>query len=319
MKLIISISLFLLCTGFLIACSSPPKNPDVRIVVQPQKTPPPPQITATAQPTISTPTPPPVPSNTPEPTAIPATPTPLPSPTKPIPTVVRSTIECTIIDDTYSYCTDHLLNIEFELPTNVGVITSTLVDRNVDPIIAPYWPGFVGHTYYYTFENYPHATNFENLDTVGWGDDFSYASDAGILSTKFTGCSGATICEEISPNLLIKLHFPNAHQLCEPSPGMTYVAYGVVVLHLPENPHINVFYFTAPTISQEVNDELVEILFNWETHERNCSEETKEQFNLKLEEIVTQIEQETLDETSLHNIRMLYHIANSIQFLEQPQ
>ena len=100
---------------------------------------------------------------------------------------------------------------------------------------------------------------------------------------------------------------------------MTYVAYGAVVLDLPQNPQINVFYFTGPTLVKELNDELINTVVSLDPyHERNCSEEAVQQFNSKLDEILTDIEQGTLDETSTRNIELLYHIAESIEFIEQP-
>lgn len=133
---------------------------------------------------------------------------------------------------------------------------------------------------------------------------------------KFIGCAGATVCEEIAPNILVTLHFPNARYLCDPAPGMTYVAFGAVVVHLPENSLVNVFYFAGPTINKELNDELVSILVNLDHYERNCNEDTIQLFNDQLDEIIVWVENGALDEISNQNIKTLYHIAHSIKFFE---
>ena len=273
----------------------------------------------------ATPTPPSINVSYPDSLSVPATLTAIPT-AQPViattiikqPTVNSSvsvaTLECSIIDDTFSECVDPLLGIKFRIPVAVSTINTIFTNHDVE---IDGYPLETGHSYSYRFGDGPELQNFNSLDAIGWGNGYSKSTDGGNLFPRFIGCAGATICEEIAPNILLTFHFPNTRNLCDSAPGMTYVAFGSVVVHLPDNPQVDVFYFTGPTINNELNDELVSILVDLESYERKCNEDTIQRFNARLGEITVQVENKTLDEKSNQNITTLYQIANSIEFVDQ--
>ena len=232
-------------------------------------------------------------------------PTPIPSPTElPLNVVFVEWIPCISIGD-YAQCADSTLGLEFEYPTQWGNIEATL--RR----------GQTGLEYLYRFANpAPEFTGY--IGAGGISRDFTQGR--GGTYTDFAGFGGQSgcdyydwgkVCEEISQAVVLVLFFPIANHICDPGPTVMYSPLALIAVDLPENPTVQGFVFTAPFLSAEQESALHALLGIGDS--LKCDQESKQQFDARVAELVDGARNGTLDSETLENLAQIEHLARSIQ------
>ena len=123
------------------------------------------------------------------------------------------------------------------------------------------------------------------------------------------------ICHEIKPGVIFEILAPIGEQLCPQGLIRVTDVTAVVKIDLPTNSKINGFLFADRFLSDELRNELYEIL---ETDQggqfTNCTEESYAEYNRKIEEIRDMITSGNLDSESAANLNELLDLASSIVF-----
>jgi hypothetical protein len=218
----------------------------------------------------------------------------------------------------YTACYDNLLNIDFEYPTAWGEISSVWYPGSN-------MPGGSGFGYDYSFE-----PRNAQASAGGRSRDFSQARDG--FWTDFSGMDpgqpaeaaaesvcrnyGADMCKMVRPSVVFMISFPIADFVCEPGPISFDRPLATVAIDLAGGPKINGFVFVAPILSDQLDDQLGEILgAEYNATQEACHDiERRQQFDAKVKEIKDSIEMGTMDRDTQANIDRLLHLAESIQF-----
>jgi hypothetical protein len=231
-----------------------------------------------------------------------------PIPTElPLDVIVVERLGCTTEVD-YVKCDDSILGVEFEYPAIWGDIERTLKR------------GDTGLAYSYRISK-PAPEQKHFIEAGGISRDFT--EGRGGKLTDFSGFGDKTgceyyywgsICEEISKNVIIVLIFPNADTICDPGPTVLYSPIALIAIDLPENPIINGFIFVSPFLSEKQDQELHSLLgITPEGDITKCHQESKQQFNSKVSELVEAIKDDTVDVVTKSNLDQMYRLAKSIK------
>lgn len=257
--------------------------------------------TPTSTPTLKqTPTATSKPSNTPRPTKTPAPPTVTKQPDyTPIP-LPEPDVKCSQLSSGFYECSDTLLQIEFEYPRSWGTIVPRLSR------------GETGQAYEYDF----------GITAGGRSSDFSMGR--GGTRTDFKGFSkisyedicrihNAAFCQSVKPDVIVMVLLPTAEDICAPAPGKTFRPEFIIMVDLPTNNWINGFLFSSNFTSYQLQSTLNSIL-DLNDPIAKCSEGVRQQYNDAIQQIDAGLRTGLLDEGTLQNLNMLWHVAESIKF-----
>ena len=277
-----------------------------------------PNLAATSVPAVNTAYPGPTNSSQPTPTNLPLnSSTPYPTPSAiPLNIISQVVLNCTP-QDGFAECYDETLRIEFEYPIDWDEIEATLRT------------GDTGYAYDYAFSSISPEMAFL-LMAGGRSEDFTEGR-GGIL-TDFNGyddlsqggCASIRedypICEEIQPNVVLFMKFPEAKNICDLVPGVLFSPLAIVEINLPANPTINGFRFISPFLSpllvEALNTDIRDILgYTPETGATTCDSASQVEFDGRIAELVKNIKANMVDSDTTENVDSIRHIAESILFL----
>jgi len=243
--------------------------------------------------------------------------TPLPPPSPIPPNIIsRAKLNCTSQTD-FAKCSDNTLHIEFDYPAVWGEIEAVLRT------------GDTGYAYDYTFSALT-AEQASGILAGGRSQDFT--EGRGGMITDFFGYSDsssqsicastkdfAAICEEVKPNVVLLMHFPEARYICDSAPGTLYSPIAIIEINLPGNPTINGFRFVAPFLSEQaaekLNTDMRDILgYAPDAYPTLCGDASRVNFDNMINELVEGIKVGSVDSGTSENIARFEHIAQSVIF-----
>ncbi len=256
----------------------------------------------------ATPTPPL--AGPPSPTATPAA-TSMPTRTPGVrPTVVARDVELFCVpEEGQTRCSDPYLGIEFAFPSDWGEI----VKGELRPEAA-------GAAYAYETRG--------SLRGLGRSGDFIPPLGSGI--TAFPGfysellperCrqfSPAQICQEIQPEVILVLVFPDARAICNPRPEDLFSPLAILAVNLPDHPDINGFVFYRSFLSAAQEAQLAEYRADLLglPDGRSCTNFLRSRFNVRVLEMVAGVRNNRLDELTAQNVARLRALGESLRFVE---
>jgi hypothetical protein len=147
----------------------------------------------------------------------------------------------------------------------------------------------------------------------GYGDDLTQGGCAAISEDY-------PICEEVQPNVVLFMMFPEAKSICDLAPSVLFSPLAIVEINLPTNPTINGFRFISPFLSQNLAEELNAVMrdtlgYALETGATKCDSASQAAFDGRIAELVERIKANLVDRDTNENIDSIRHIAESILFL----
>ncbi len=230
---------------------------------------------------------------------------------KPSPTVfvvVKEYLDCDL-EEMSRICNDEILQLEFEYPSEWGVIQTTFREG---------WKS--GYLYEYSFQN-EDGNQIGGIFAGGRSHDFSegrgsFITDFKGFASDYTPCQGtsAIICYEIKPGIIFEILASSGTAMCDPGPGHIGYPKAVVKINLPENEKINGFVFARKILSTDLRNDLGAII-GIKDHgiimPTNCTDKSIEAYDQKITEIADMI---SLDSQTTQNLNELFELVNTLVY-----
>ena len=223
---------------------------------------------------------------------------------------------CTITKE-IAHCRDEYLGIEFDHPASWGEAIG---------VLRPNW--YVGYRYDYLF-----AKEFEESIVSAGGRSNPFVDPRGRFPTDFSGSDGrpladrcappdVMLCETIQPGVELTIRRSSGELLCSPGPGIIERPTAFITVDLPDHPTIKGLLFAIGFLSIALAEELALLApqpYPAQSTPINCDEASLLRYEERMQRLMQQIRDNTLDAETQANLQTLRNMAASFRVTHEPK